>query len=225
MNTTLLGVQLFFRHSRAKMSFVNTGPGKMASQRKHRWTTASLLTLQMLSSVCFCFFLECLLTFCSNVSNHLDKTVPMLHAAATLVGFTTPLWYSYNKHFTRNILRSFFLFFFYRNVFSKLKIVCRFVFCASSRLNVPQPLAPAAFLCVLVLTVTAMDSHIPSTSLRCNFCPLQHKGRLVCVSPPLSNWGAVSRTEHSPIKPSPGLKSILNGDYFFFHWKSFSCQN
>lgn len=112
MNTTLLGVQLFFRHSRAKMSFVNTGPGKMASQRKHRWTTASLLTLQMLSSVCFCFFLECLLTFCWNVSNHLDKTVPMLHAAATLVGFTTPLWYSYNKHFTRNILRSFFFFFF-----------------------------------------------------------------------------------------------------------------
>ncbi|XP_055788890.1 uncharacterized protein LOC129861762 [Salvelinus fontinalis] len=46
------------------------------------------------------------------------------------------------------------------------------------RLNAPQPLAPVAYLCVLlVLTVTSMGSHIPSTSLLCNFCPLQHKGR------------------------------------------------
>ncbi|XP_071271971.1 uncharacterized protein [Salvelinus alpinus] len=44
------------------------------------------------------------------------------------------------------------------------------------RLN--APLAPAAYLCVLlVLAVTSMGSQIPSTSLLCNFCPLQHKGR------------------------------------------------
>uniref|UniRef100_A0A8C7LMP0 UPAR/Ly6 domain-containing protein n=1 Tax=Oncorhynchus mykiss TaxID=8022 RepID=A0A8C7LMP0_ONCMY len=47
-------------------------------------------------------------------------------------------------------------------------------FCVCSRLNTPQPLAPAACLCVLlVLTVAATGSYIPSTSLLCNFCPLQ----------------------------------------------------
>ncbi|KAK6317777.1 hypothetical protein J4Q44_G00110680 [Coregonus suidteri] len=42
----------------------------------------------------------------------------------------------------------------------------------------PQPLASAACLCVFLLpglTVAAMG--FPSTSLLCNFCPLQHKGR------------------------------------------------